>query len=129
MAPTKQQRERQTQLDDGNGTRSTDFDDVDGGETDEISSSMNVISTAEERRQRHQGSGDDNGLSDDSASQVDDLQDELRPKDGSFFVTADSDTDADDEMPSGLAKKQGWEDYNPAARPHVRAGDSTETAK
>lgn len=128
MVDKKQRRGRQTPLDDGNGTRSTDFGDVDGDATDEISSSMNVISTAEERRQRHQGSGDDNGrsASDPSEDKGGVREDELRPKDGSMGMTTDANADADDEdeMPTGLPKKRGFEDYNPAARRHIRAGDS-----
>lgn len=137
MANTRQQQGRQSQLDDEKATRPTELTDVDGSSTDEITSSINIISTGEERRQRHQGSGDDNGMSTSDQSSdtagaregIDDertLQDELRPKDGSIGVTADADVDENDEdaMPTGLPKKPGFEDYNPAARPHIQAGDS-----
>jgi hypothetical protein len=136
MADSKQPSpgQAQNQLDNDKATRPTDLGVSDDSSTDEISASINVVSTGEERRQRHQGSGDDNGLTSSERNHgnaiegFDDeetLRDELRPKDGSVGVAAGTGSDADDEdvLPTGLPKKPGFEDYNPGARPHTRADD------
>ncbi|MDQ3235127.1 MAG: hypothetical protein M3Q07_25235 [Pseudobdellovibrionaceae bacterium] len=54
-----------------------------------------------------------------------DLSDERRPKDGSMSATADAGADDDENtMPTGIAAKPGFEDYNPATRRINQAGDS-----
>ncbi|WP_141735960.1 hypothetical protein [Oligoflexus tunisiensis] len=133
MAKAKQRPgQPQAQADDREeSARPSDQATSDDSSTDEIAASMNTASSDEAIGQGRKVStaGEDLPASElraDIASSrrgIDDeisLRDELKPKDGSTIVTADAgESDEENEMPTGLPKKQGFEDYNPAARPHT----------
>jgi hypothetical protein len=141
MAKPKQRAE-QDQADNSEGSaRPTDQASSDASTTDEISASMNPASQDEALGQGRKLSSEGESLpatelgADIASSRqgIDDeisLRDELKPKDGSTIVTADAGvSDEEEEMPTGLPKKQGFEDYNPAARPHTERTSPGVTAQ